>query len=147
MFGFHDVELVHYRVTPLRWPPIRFLFVGAEFCFTLPSDSASQRTPLLRLAVPVITARRGLAPPRFTTCLAHKSKPPLKSGWLLLLLRSQWTRSIMRLVYAKNGGDIWGNNKRVRGAYCPIGIIGIACWQVGEVTAKGYPCDDKQSGV
>jgi hypothetical protein len=38
----------------------------------LPSDSASRRTPLLRLAVPVITVRRGLAPPRYTTCLAHK---------------------------------------------------------------------------
>jgi hypothetical protein len=28
-------------------------------------------TPLPRLAVPVITARRGLSPPRNTTCLAH----------------------------------------------------------------------------
>ena len=42
----------------------------------------------------------------------------------------------MRLVYTKDGEDILGNNKRVQGAYCPTGIIGIACWQVaGEVTA------------
>src|SRR6516164_4070445 len=39
----------------------------------LPSDSASRRTPLPSLAVPVITARRGLAPPKNTTCLAHQS--------------------------------------------------------------------------
>ena len=38
----------------------------------LPSDSASRRTPLLRLAVPAISARRGLSPPRYTTCLAHR---------------------------------------------------------------------------
>jgi hypothetical protein len=63
---------VHRRVTPLRWPPIRFLFVGSEFCFTLPSDPASRRTPLFRLAVPVITTRRGLSPLRYTTCLAHQ---------------------------------------------------------------------------
>src|SRR5580704_1924545 len=37
----------------------------------LPSDSASRPTPLLRRTVPLITARRGLAPPRHTTCVAH----------------------------------------------------------------------------
>ncbi len=49
----------------------------------LPSDSASRRTPLLWLAVPVITARKGLAPSRYTTCLAqsgrrgpHGPRPP-----------------------------------------------------------------------
>ncbi len=43
----------------------------------LPSDSASRRTPLLWLAVPVITARKGLAPSRYTTCLAHNEKTPV----------------------------------------------------------------------
>ena len=64
---------VYGRVTPLRWSSIRFLFVESEFCHQLPSDSTSRWTPLLRLAVPVITARRGLSPPRCTTCLAHQS--------------------------------------------------------------------------
>src|SRR6516162_2557520 len=40
----------------------------------LPSDSASRRTPLPSLAVPVITARRGLTPPGSKTCLARKKE-------------------------------------------------------------------------
>ncbi len=40
----------------------------------LPSDSTSRWTPLLWLAVPVITARRGLSPSRYTTCLAHQKR-------------------------------------------------------------------------
>jgi hypothetical protein len=39
----------------------------------LPSDSASRRTPLPSLAVPITMARRGLSPPTFTTCLAHNN--------------------------------------------------------------------------
>src|SRR6516165_7622869 len=42
----------------------------------LPSDSASRRTPLPSLAVPVITARRGLTPPGSKTCLARNEKTP-----------------------------------------------------------------------
>ncbi len=73
----------HGRVTPLRRPCIRFLFVGSEFCHKLPSDSTSRWTPLLRLAVPVITARRGLSPPRCTTCLAHQKRPQGLTSWPL----------------------------------------------------------------
>src|SRR4029077_15745403 len=55
----------------------------------LPSDPASRRAPLPRLAVPVITARRGLAPPSLTSCLAHKkgaclSARPQEGCYLLL---------------------------------------------------------------
>src|SRR3984957_8570486 len=52
----------------------------------LPSDSTSRWTPLLRRTVPLITARGGLSPPEYTTCLAHKKKGlallqvPLSSG-------------------------------------------------------------------
>src|SRR5262245_30156792 len=38
----------------------------------LPSDPTSRWAPLPSLAVPVITARGGLAPLTSTTCLAHK---------------------------------------------------------------------------
>ena len=38
---------VECRLTPPCRPGIRFLFVGSEFRPQLPSDSASQRTPLL----------------------------------------------------------------------------------------------------
>src|SRR6516162_2072478 len=46
----------------------------------LPSDSASRRTPLPSLAVPVITARRGLTPPGSKTCLARKERDPSSLG-------------------------------------------------------------------
>ena len=82
---------IYGSVTPPCGPSIRFLFVGSKFCLTLPSDSASRRTPLLRLAVPVIAARRGLAPPRFTTCLAqsgrrgpHGPRPPTPPDVLIV---------------------------------------------------------------
>src|SRR5262245_26454287 len=39
----------------------------------LPSDPTSRWAPLPSLAVPVITARGGLAPLTSTTCLAHKA--------------------------------------------------------------------------
>lgn len=50
-----------------------------------------------------------------------KAKPPRFPGWLLLLQRSQCTRYIVRLVYTKGRGDIFGNRKAPRGAYCPTG--------------------------
>ena len=40
---------------------------------SLPSDSASRPTPLLRRMVPLVAAHRGLAPPKHTTCVAHKN--------------------------------------------------------------------------
>ena len=51
-----------------------FCSSNPRFRHKLPSDSASWRTPLPSLAVPVITARRELAPPGIATCLAHKQK-------------------------------------------------------------------------
>src|SRR6516162_8293982 len=59
----------------------------------LPSDSASRRTPLPSLAVPVITARRGLAPPKNTTCLAHQG-----DGDLLQQARRTMQRQLGQLV-------------------------------------------------
>ena len=41
---------------------------------SLPSDSASRPTPLLRRMVPLVAAHRGLAPPKHTTCVAHIKK-------------------------------------------------------------------------
>ena len=41
----------------------------------LPSDSTSRWTPLLRRTVPLTTARRGLSPPKHSTCVAHIKKP------------------------------------------------------------------------
>jgi hypothetical protein len=32
----------------------------------------------------------------------------------------------LRSVYSKDRGDLFGNNRRVRGAYCPTGIIHLA---------------------
>jgi hypothetical protein len=70
------------RLPTSRRPCIRFLFVGSELPSwtrvaqrrypSLPSDSASRLTPLLRPTVPLITARRGLSPPKHATCVAHK---------------------------------------------------------------------------
>jgi len=60
---------------PARPPRMRFLFIGPALCLQLPSDPTSRWAPLPRLAVPVITARRGLSPPRCMTCLAHREGP------------------------------------------------------------------------
>ena len=53
-------------------PYIRFLFVGSGFCLRLPPDPASRQRPCLQLTVPTTKACSGLAPYRFTPCLAHK---------------------------------------------------------------------------
>ena len=58
-----------------RRPYIRFLFVGSEFCLRLPPDPASRQRPCLQLTVPTTTACKGLAPSRFTPCLAHHELP------------------------------------------------------------------------
>src|SRR5262245_29896924 len=48
----------------------------------LPSDPTSRWAPLPSLAVPVITARGGLAPLTSTTCLAHRTTgaDPVQAG-------------------------------------------------------------------
>jgi len=58
---------------------IRFLFVGSPICLRLPPHPASLRRscPLFKpgagfwLAVPLLAARRGLAPPSSMPCVAH----------------------------------------------------------------------------
>ena len=35
------------ELTPVPQPPMRFLFIGSELCFRLPSDPTSRWTPLL----------------------------------------------------------------------------------------------------
>ena len=55
-------------------PYIRFLFVGSGFCLRRPPDPASRQRPCLQLTVPTTAAYSGLAPYRFTPCLAHKKK-------------------------------------------------------------------------
>jgi hypothetical protein len=59
------------RVAPPHWPYIRFLFVGSPFCRRLPPHPASLRRSCLWLAVPLLAARRGLAPPSSVSCVAH----------------------------------------------------------------------------
>ncbi len=50
---------------------------AAGITHRLSSDPTSRLAPLPSLVVPVITAHRGLVPPRFTTCMARKKIP----GW------------------------------------------------------------------
>jgi len=51
---------------------------------SLPSDSASRPTPLLRRMVPLVAVHRGLAPPKHTTCVAHtKGAPDVHPGLLV----------------------------------------------------------------
>ena len=59
------------RVAPPHWPYIRFLFVGSPFCRRLPPHAASLRRSCPWLAVPLLAARRGLAPPSSVSCVAH----------------------------------------------------------------------------
>ena len=62
---------VQRRVTLMQRPCIRFLFVTTLLCHRLPSDSTSRWTPLPRLAVPILTARKGLSPSRTLPCLTY----------------------------------------------------------------------------
>lgn len=55
-------------------PSIKFLFVGAEFCFKLPSDSLSPRTPLPSANTSHCRACSGLPPPSCYPCRAHQIK-------------------------------------------------------------------------
>jgi hypothetical protein len=60
------------------WVPLSRSLVSG-FCSSgpgcrrrLPSDSTSRWTPLPRRAVPITSVRRGVSPPEYVTCLAHK---------------------------------------------------------------------------
>ena len=57
---------------PQRPAYIQFLFVGANICRLLPSDSTSQWTPLLLANTSYCLVCSGLAPYSSYTCLTHK---------------------------------------------------------------------------
>src|SRR5690625_3448671 len=58
-------------LTPPHRPSIRFLFVRSGVCRRLPPHPASRRRTCPWLAIPVVTARRGLPPPTSAPCQAH----------------------------------------------------------------------------
>src|SRR5690606_6781485 len=58
-------------LTPPHRPAIRFLFVRSGVCRRLPPHPASRRRSCPWLAIPVVTARRGLPPPTSAPCQAH----------------------------------------------------------------------------
>src|SRR5690625_4646059 len=58
-------------LTPPHRPSIRFLFVRSGVCRRLPPHPASRRRSCPWLAIPVVTARRGLPPPTSAPCQAH----------------------------------------------------------------------------
>src|SRR5690606_5593556 len=62
-------------LTPPHRPSIRFLFVRSGVCRRLPPHPASRRRSCPWLAIPVVTARRGLPPPTSAPCQAHHSQP------------------------------------------------------------------------
>ena len=53
---------------------IQFLFVDADLCRQLPSDSQSPTTPLLLANTPYCKACSGLPPYSLYTCLTHKKR-------------------------------------------------------------------------
>src|SRR5690606_20405650 len=59
-------------LTPPHRPSIRFLFVRSGVCRRLPPHPASRRRSCPWLAIPVVTARRGLPPPTSAPCQAHR---------------------------------------------------------------------------
>src|SRR5690554_1456184 len=61
-------------LTPPHRPSIRFLFVRSGVCRRLPPHPASRRRSCPWLAIPVVTARRGLPPPTSAPCQAHRTK-------------------------------------------------------------------------
>ncbi len=64
-----------YASLPSTSASMRFLFVGPAFCRSLPSDSASRRTPLrLWLTVPSIRPVRDFHPQVNAPCRAHIKK-------------------------------------------------------------------------
>ena len=78
----------------------RFLFVGSPFCRRLPPHPASLRRSCLWLAVPLLAARRGLAPPSSVSCVAHMG-PGLRR------------ESVLAAVSCTAGRQRrWGTNKK-----------------------------------
>src|SRR5690606_31884396 len=77
--------------TPPHRPSIRFLFVRSGVCRRLPPHPASRRRSCPWLAIPVVTARRGLPPPTSAPCQAHRTKSAhfVNLIWRDLLLASK----------------------------------------------------------
>jgi len=60
-------------------PVLMFKLLVLQFLYDL-SDFASRRTPLLRLAVPLTAARRGLSPPTGATLPGKQKRRPAKGA-------------------------------------------------------------------
>ena len=59
------------KLVRFKMPYMQFLFVRPRFCFRLPSDSASQRTPLPLANSSYCQVCSGLSPPSNSACRAH----------------------------------------------------------------------------
>src|SRR5690625_2086267 len=75
---------IHGWLTPPHRPSIRFLFVRSGVCRRLPPHPASRRRSCHWLAIPVVTARRGLPPPTSAPCQAHRKEAALEARPLRL---------------------------------------------------------------
>src|SRR6266478_9729446 len=61
-----------------RRPQIQFLFIGSRVCSALLSDLSSRFGPCASLTLSSIRLGRGLSPPSYRTCSAHKKGPSPK---------------------------------------------------------------------
>ena len=109
---------------------------------SLPSDSASRPTPLLRRTVPLVAARRGLAPPKHTTCLAHTGTLASPSAVVKALERRQLERGTERVPYEfQRGGDEMLRITRMRRGHGRGGQALIAAPDSGVLTERRrIPC-------
>lgn len=87
-YNFHLIYLLHlhleiravldfilcWKLVRFKMPYMQFLFVRPRFCFRLPSDSASQRTPLPLANSSYCQVCSGLSPPSDNACRAHNKK-------------------------------------------------------------------------
>ena len=100
-YNFHLIYLLHlhleiravldfilYRkLVRFKMPYMQFLFVRPRFCFRLPSDSASQRTPLPLANSSYCQVCSGLSPPSNNACRAHyKINKAIQTNDLVLIL-------------------------------------------------------------
>ena len=74
-------------------PCMQFLFVRPRFCFRLPSDSASQRTPLPLTNSSYCQVCSGLSPPSNSACRAHTATKKLPTSELLCYSRRTYVNT------------------------------------------------------
>ena len=81
------------KLVRFKMPYMQFLFVRPRFCFRLPSDSASQRTPLPLANSSYCQVCSGLSPPSNNACRAHYKKEQERTAFTrrTLLLLCIWT--------------------------------------------------------